>query len=117
MKKYIPLIATVISILFFSCSSYNNDLERMGGAVKQHFKYKDIDDGTVTNISYLKAVSYEEIPEAEREDPNEVYLCKVYMKGTWSYYNSNRIFNVDDTLNCFFDKSKTFIRIGKTEEK
>lgn len=117
MRKYIPLVAIIMSIIIFSCSSYSNDLERMGAAVKQHFKYKDIDDGTITKISYIKAVSYEEIPEEKREDPKEVYLCKVYMRGSWSYYNSGRIFNIDDTLNCFFDKSKTFIRIGKTEEK
>lgn len=117
MRKCIFAVLIMMSVLFFSCSFYSNDLNRMGAAVKQHFRYKDADEGTVTNISYLKAVSYDEIPEVERADPQEIYLCKVYVRGTWYYYNSQRIFNIDDTLNCFFDKNKTFIRIGKTEKK
>lgn len=117
MRKYLTLIAVVISILSLSCSSTAKDLERMGGAVKQHFRYKDIDEGTITKINYLKAVSYDEIPEAERANPDEVYLCKVYVRGTWSYYEGNRVFNIDDTLDCYFNKTKTFIRIDKIEEK
>lgn len=117
MKKSSFLLVFIISVFFVSCNFLNNDLEKMGGAVKQHFKYKDVEDGTITKISYLKALSYDKIPEDQRESPEEVYLCKVYVRGTWSYYNSHRIFNIDDTLDCYFNKSKTFIRIDKLEEK
>lgn len=117
MKKYSFLLFFIISALLVSCSFYGNDLEKMGASVKQHFKYKDVDEGTVTNISYIKALSYDEIPEGERKSPEEVYLCKVYVRGTWSYYNSHRIFNIDDTLDCYFNKSKAFIRIDKLDGK
>lgn len=106
-----------LSMFYFSCNSYNNDLERMGESVRQSFRYSDADNGTVTKIEYLKAISYEKIPEEQRPEPDDVYLCRVYVKGTWSYYNSHRIFNIDDTLDCYFNKSKTFIRIDKIEER
>ncbi|WP_108822431.1 hypothetical protein [Dysgonomonas sp. Marseille-P4361] len=116
MKKYSFLLVFMASVLLESCTFYGNDLEKMGASVKQHFKYKDVEEGTVTNISYIKALSYDEIPEDEREEENEIYLCKVYVRGTWAYYNSQRIFNIDDTLDCYFNKSKTFIRIGNKEK-
>jgi len=114
MKKYFLLIAAGICIFTFSCSSYDYDLQRMGEAIQSHIKYRDIDNSTKTTINYLKAISYEEIPEAERKQPDEYYLCKVYIKGTWAYDNSYRVFNIDDTLNCYFSKSKTFVRMDNT---
>ena len=114
MKQYAFLFTLVISFFLYGCNSYEYDLEKMGEAVQSHIKYRDIDNGTKTTINYLKAISYEEIPEADRKQPDEFYLCKVYIKGTWAYDNSYRIFNMDDTLNCYFSKNKTFVRMDKT---
>ncbi|MBB4035889.1 putative SAM-dependent methyltransferase [Dysgonomonas hofstadii] len=114
MKQYVILFALAAGCILYGCNSYNYDLEKMGEAVQSHLKYKDIDNGTKTTINYLKAISYEEIPEPDRKQPDEYYLCKVYVKGTWAYDNSYRIFNLDDTLNCYFSKSKTFLRMDKT---
>ncbi len=109
MKKYIILALTIFS--FFSCSSYQNDLEKMGEAVRSHIKYRDIDNGTITKIEVLESLSYKEIPEQQRIKPDEVYLCKVYVRGTWTYQDSYRVYNLDDTLKCYFAKNKTFLRI------
>ncbi|WP_029904513.1 hypothetical protein [Prevotella sp. 10(H)] len=109
MKKYI-LIFSILSI-FASCSTNQYDLEKMAGAVKSHLRYRDAEKGTITKIEVLDPVSYEKIPEDMRENPDEVYLCKIYMRGTWAYADSYRIYNIDDTIKSYFSKDKTFIRL------
>jgi len=115
MKKYI--FSVIVLFCTFSLISCQSDLDKMGQAVKSHFKYRDTDNETITKIEEVKALSYDKIPEDKRENPDEIYLCKVYVRGTWSYANSFRIYNIDDTLDCFFSKNKTFLRMGgnKTE--
>ncbi|MFC4675838.1 hypothetical protein [Dysgonomonas termitidis] len=113
MKKCIFSIIILFGML--SSTSCQSDLDKMGEAVKSHFKYRDADNGTITKIEEVNALSYKEIPEDKRENPGEVYLCKVYVRGTWSYANSFRIYNINDTLDCFFSKNKTFLRIGQNK--
>lgn len=118
MKKYFYLILFVFSFCCFSsCSTYDRNLEKMGESVRDHLRYRDAENGTVTKITYLKALSYEKIPEDKREKEDEVYLCKVHMQGTWSYYNSYRIFNMNDTVDSYFSKNMTFLRLGNTKEQ
>ncbi|MDR2955712.1 MAG: hypothetical protein LBV43_11585 [Prevotella sp.] len=117
MRKFCFLIITVLFIGGISCTSKSYDLERMGEQVKQHLRYRDTENETITKITYIKALSYEKIPESERANSEEEYLCKVYMRGTWSYYNSYRIFNIDDTIDCYFNKNKAFIRMGNLKEQ
>lgn len=118
MKKSFYFILFVFSFYYLSsCSTYDYNLEMMGKAVQDHLRYRDADKGTITKITYLKALSYDEIPEDKREKEDEVYLCKVYMQGTWSYYNSYRIFNINDTIDCFFSKNMTFLRLGNFKEQ
>lgn len=117
MKKYISLLFILSCFAYSSCSSYSYDLEKMGDAVKQHLRYRDADNNTVTKIDYLKAVSYEKIAEDKRMNPDEEYLCRVYVKGVWSYAGSYRMFNIDDTLNCYFTDKKTFLRIEDLKER
>lgn len=114
MKKYFSLM---LIVLCFSCGTSNYDLERMGEAVKAHMRYRDAEKGTITKITYLKALSYEKIAEDKREKPDEVYLCKVLMRGTWSYDGSYRVFNINDTVDCYFNKNKTFLRLGDFKEQ
>lgn len=116
MKKSSFLFVAILSFFSFSCSSYDYDLKKMGEAVKSHFRYRDMENGTKTTIEYLKALSYEKLPEEKRENPDDYYLCKVHIKGTWAYDNSFRIFNMNDTLNCYFSKSKTFVRMGDKKQ-
>lgn len=110
MREYImPLLIVVFA---FSCGFGNQaDLNKMEAAVRQHIKYMDTEKGITTNISYFEALSYEEMLQSERQTPDDFYLCKIYMQGTWAYYNSSRIYNVNDTLRCVFDKKKVFVRI------
>lgn len=109
MKKSIFYILLVIGI--FSCSNSQYDLDKMGAAVKQHIRNNDADNGTITKIDNIKAISYEKIPEADRVHSDDVYRCRVFIQGRWSYLNSNRIFNMNDTINCYFNGKKVFSRM------
>lgn len=111
MKKYMLLLLILVSVS--ACNFYQADLDKMEKAARQHIRYRDADNGTQTNVTYFKALSYEEIPEGERKTPEDFYLCKIYMQGTSSYYNSSRIYNINDTLNCIFNKNKVFMRIDE----
>ncbi|MBK5720524.1 hypothetical protein JGH11_06535 [Dysgonomonas sp. Marseille-P4677] len=114
MKKYIFLI--VIGLGLISCSSYQYDLDKMGEAVKSHLKYRDAENSTITKIEYIEPISYEKTADNERSNPDEVYLFKVYVKGTWAYQDSYRIFNISDTLKCYFGKNKTFLRMDENNQ-
>jgi len=116
MKKYI--LSLLIAVGLFSCEVNNQrNLDKMGDAVRQHIRYRDADNGTLTKIENFKPLSYEKIPENKRENPDEVYLLKVYMQGTWAYDNSYRIFNINDTINCYLDKDKNIIRMDENKEQ
>jgi len=117
MKGYILLFVVVICFFITGCNSYEYELEKMGDAVRSHMRYRDAENGTKTTVNYLKAMSYEEIPEEKREKPDEYYLCKVHIQGTWAYDNSYRIFNMNDTMNCYFSQSKTFLRMEDAKQK
>jgi len=115
MKKSFYLMSFIFCLSFFNCNTYEGDLEKMGNSVRSHFRYKDAENGTKTTIQYLKAVSYEKIPEEQRQNPDEVYECNVYVKGNWIYDNSYRIFNLDDTFKCYFNQKKAFVRMQEKE--
>ena len=108
MKKSIFYILLTFGL--FSCSNSQYDLDKMEAAVKQHIRNNDADNGTITKIDNIKAISYEKIPEGDRREPNEVYLCRVFIQGR-SYQDSNRIFNVNDTINCYFNSKKGFYKM------
>lgn len=115
MKKNLVILFLMVGL--FSCGFGDQaDLDKMESAVRQYLKYRDTENGITSNINYFKAVSYEEIPENKQVEPDDYYLCKIYMQGTWSYYNSSRVFNVEDTLRCIFSKKKVFVRI-ENEDK
>lgn len=109
MKKSIFYILLIIGL--FSCSNSQYDLDKMQAAVKQHIRNYDVDNGTITKIDYLKAISYEKTSEESREHPDDVYRCRVFIQGHWSYQNSYRIFNMNDTINCYFNSKKVFSRM------
>lgn len=88
----------------------------MGKAVERHFKYSDQENETHTVIENINPISYSAIDKEVREQPEDAYLCKVYVKARWSYLEGSRVYNISDTLDCYFDKDMKFVRIGKTKE-
>lgn len=116
MKK--TAIFTFIILLFGACNvKEENTLAAMKKAFAEHVVKKDIENKTQTTVKYLKAVSYEETPEDKRENPDEFYAAKIYLESRWVYLNSSRIYNVADTLDCYFDKDINLLRVGKLKEK
>lgn len=116
MKKYTLLLLIVFGLS--SCDiNYQSNLNKMGDAVRQHIRYRDADNGTITKIENFQPVSYEKIPEDKRQKPDEVYLFKVYIQGTWAYDNSYRIFNINDTVNCYFDGDRRILRMDENKEQ
>lgn len=113
MKKI--LVVLIVGLISVSCSTRQYDLDKMGEALKSHLRYRDADNGTITKIDYLEPISYEKIAEDQRSEPDEVYLFKAYIRGTWSYADSYRVFNLDDTIKCYFSKNKTFLRMDDNE--
>lgn len=109
MKKIILLILPLL--LFISCNSSQRDLDFLEANVKQHIKYKDADNGTITKINNIKAISIDKISDENKKNPEEAYLSRVFIQGTWSYLEGNRIFNFSDTINCYLDKNKKLIEI------
>lgn len=117
MKKYIYLALITLSVIACKDLKYDYNLKQMGQALNEHFKQKDLDNSTVTNITLLKPISYEKIAENKRLQPDEMYLTKIYVKGTWSYMDSNRIYNMDDTLSCFFNEDLSLLRVETNEKQ
>jgi hypothetical protein len=116
MKKYILLLIIVAGLC--SCDiNYQRNLNKMGDAVRQHIRYRDADNGTITKIGHFVPVSYEKIPEDKRQKPDEVYLFRVYIQGTWSYDNSYRIYNINDTVNYYFDSNRKVLRMDENKEQ
>lgn len=111
MKKFIVLLFVVF--VAAGCSQeYESNLKSMRNAFSRYITTKDIDNKTQTKVDYVEAISYTEIPPQERLDSADYYLCKIHLKSTWSYIDgSTRIFNVDDTLDCYFDKNINVIRV------
>lgn len=115
MKKYILLLSILLGAV--SCNISNQyTLDKMGESAKQHIKYRDIDNNTITKIEHFQPISYTKLSKEERKSENEVYLCKIYMQGTWAYANSFRIFNINDTINCYFDKDYKVVRMDENKE-
>lgn len=116
MKK--NLLLAFISFIFISTScslSYEKNLNNMGESVRQHIRYNDEKNEVKTVIEILKPISYEEIPVEQRKQADDTYLCNVYVKAKWSYLVGSRVYNMNDTLKCIFDKKMSFIRIDKDE--
>lgn len=113
MKKYILILFVFAAFAACTGGGYNQNLDVMGKAVRKHFQYNDEKNGTRTVIEHLNAVSYDEIAADKKEQNEDTYLCKVYVRGKWSFLEGNRVVNMDDTLDCYFDKDMRFLRVGK----
>lgn len=112
MRMYIFFI--ILFLAFVSCKEER--LNNMGEAVERQFMYKDQENKTKTVIERCVAISYDEIDENKREQTEDYYLTKVYVRGRWSYLEGSRVYNIDDTLNCYFDKDTKFLRFAHIKE-
>lgn len=114
------LYVTILFLVFAACTEKEKKdpmLIEMEKAVKHHIMLNDAEKGIITDLKYIVPISYEQIPENGKQQPDDVYLGKVYLQGKSSYVNSSRIYNIDDTLTCYFDKDVKFLRWDKKDDK
>ena len=83
----------------------------MEKSFKLYIRDNDLKKDLVTNLKRVEVLSYVENPVEVREAPEEKYEAKVYMYGTTSYMNSARIYNIKDTLTCYFDEKLIMLRL------
>ena len=117
MKKI--FFATILLILLFVACENNKQqrmLSDMGKAIRHHIMINDVDNNLVTKIKYVTPISYQELTDRDKPEAKDAYSCKVYLVATSSYMNSSRIYNIDDTLTCYFDKDIKFLRWDKKGE-
>lgn len=113
MKR--SLFILLILSCMFSCGKVSHDanLEKMGRAVKKYIKSNDAEKNLRTAVELLEPLSYEEIPEDKRIEKEDAYVCKVHLIAKSAYEGSARIYNINDTMTCYFNDKIQFLRWEK----
>lgn len=116
MKKSLYFIFAMA--LFVACDgAYEYNLKQMGKAVERHFMYNDLNNNISTAIDFVHPISYIELDSNQKETPEDFYLGEFYVKGKWSYLGSSLVYNMDDTISCYFDKNMKYLRTMKNIEE
>lgn len=115
MKKSI-FICMLLGLLCSCNLSYKNNLKQMGKAVEGHFMYNDLNNNITTTLEWVRPLSYIELTDAEKKQPEDAYLGQFYIKGKWSYMGSSLVYNMDDTIFCYFTKDLKYLRTKKDGE-
>lgn len=116
MRKFF-LATILLALMLVACEDNKQQrmLSDMGKAIRHHIMINDVDNNLVTKIKYVTPISYQELTDGSKPDTKDAYSCRVYLVATSSYMNSSRIYNIDDTLTCYFDKDLKFLRWDKRE--
>lgn len=111
--RYI-IITLLSSLMLFSCNQNareQTNMIKMNKSFKTYIRDNDIRKDLVTDLKRVEVLSYVENPEEKREHPDEKYEAQVYMYGTTSFMNSSRIYNMKDTVTCYFDENFRMLRL------
>lgn len=108
----------LFSVIFFlsSCSlSYEYNLNQMSKGLERHFQYNDQEKNIITNIDFIKPLSYIKLGNDDRVMQDDVYLARFYVKGKWMNDGSSLVYNINDTIACYFDKNMRYLRMKPNE--
>lgn len=111
--KYIITILTSV-IFLHSCgpsAQEKANMDKINKSFKVYIKNNDTKKNFVTNLKKVEVISYAEIPIENGENLDEKYEAKVYMYGTTSYMSSSKIYNLSDTVTCYFDDKFRMLRL------
>jgi len=112
MKK--SLFIVIAFILFTGCDgAYKHNLQQMGKAVERHFMYNDLNNNISTTLDWVHPISYIELQDNKKDKPEDFYLGEFHVKGKWSYIGSSLVYNMNDTISCYFDKDMKYLRTKK----
>lgn len=110
MKKYILIVISIVSLfLLSSCDS--RKLEEMGESYRLHIRASDEENGMHTKLEAVVPVSFIELKDEEKIEEKDAYLAKIYVVSKSWYSGGSRIYNLNDTLEIYFDKNRNYIRI------
>lgn len=109
----ILLTVLFFSLTVFSCTQSKDKAIRnkMDLSFHKYIKDNDIRKDLVTKLKLVKVISYKELPLENSEAENEKYEAMIYMRGTSGYSYSAKIYNIDDTVACYFDKDLNMLRL------
>ena len=112
MKKIV--FSGLVIVLFISCGMKKDyNLQQMGKSIERHFKYNDEKQNTITTLELVQPISYDKLDEDQKEQPEDTYLAKFYVRGKWTRAESSLVYNMNDTISCYFDKDYKYLRTKK----
>lgn len=105
------ILSTIIILLFtaISCSPEGEMKANLTRSFKTYIKNNDEKKELITDLKEVEVISYSEI--ASKENAEEKYEARIFMRGTTSYSKGSRVYNLNDTVSCFFDESLTMLRL------
>lgn len=110
MKKYkLILFSLVCFLTFMSCDS--RKLADMGDSYRIHVRESDEENGMKTILEQVVPVSFVELKDDEKIEEKDAYLAKIYVVSKSLYIGGQRVYNVNDTLDIYYDKNRNLIRI------
>lgn len=89
----------------------NRKLEEMGDSYRLHIRTSDEENSMHTQLEAVVPISFIELKDEEKIDELDVYLAKIYVVSKSWYSGGSRVFNLNDTLEIYFDKNRNYIRI------
>lgn len=106
-----------LSLTVLSCTQSEDKAVKkaMDASFHKYIKDNDIRKDLVTKLRFVSVLSYKELSGDPENPEGEKYEATVYMQGTSGYSYSAKIYNIDDTVTCYFDKDLNMLRLVKPE--
>lgn len=86
-------------------------LKKVDTALRDYFLQKNASSEYHTEIEFMKPISIEKIAT---EKPDEEYKADVYLKAKIRMIHGSRVYNVNDTIECYLNKN---FEVQRTENK
>lgn len=114
MKKILTL--GLILLAFLSCTNEevkkNEIMRKMDASFKIYIRDNDLRKNFITKLKKVKTISYKELTDEDaKQSPEELYEAKVLMVGTTALMNSARVYNLNDTVTCYFNEDLKMLRL------
>lgn len=49
--------------------------------------------------------------DQDNEKREDVYFARFYVGGRWAYKNSSLIYNQNDTISCYYENDRKYLRL------
>lgn len=119
--KYIKVLLVFALVILFSCSNEKAKEKQVLVKMEQSFKIyirdNDLRKDLVTKLEKVEALSFVELADSLRDNPEEIYEAKIHMMGTTSFMYSAKIYNMNDTVTCYFDNDMKMLRLVNPNQR